>query len=119
MPRPTLSTVVAKIFNASWDIDGEAQEKSLFAMIRNTYQMNSEGASTYKDNAAVITGWKGGRFPNPGEMSGYTEEDIHILMKVETHNHPTAIAPWPGASTGSGGEVVMKVPPVVASPRRV
>ena len=97
-----------KIFNASWDIDGEAQEKSLFAMIRNTYQMNSEGVlSAYKDNAAVITGWQGGRFfPNPDSKAyGYTEEDIHILMKVETHNHPTAIAPWPGASTGSGGEI--------------
>ncbi|MTI14278.1 phosphoribosylformylglycinamidine synthase [Sansalvadorimonas verongulae] len=97
-----------KIFNASWDIDGEAQEKSLFAMIRNTYQMNSEGVlSAYKDNASVIKGWKSGRFfPNPESRSyGYTEEDIHILMKVETHNHPTAIAPWPGASTGSGGEI--------------
>ncbi|WP_281645591.1 phosphoribosylformylglycinamidine synthase [Parendozoicomonas sp. Alg238-R29] len=97
-----------KIFNASWDIDGEAQEKSLFAMIRNTYQMNSEGVlSAYKDNASVIKGWKGGRFfPDAGSRSyGYTEEDIHILMKVETHNHPTAIAPWPGASTGSGGEI--------------
>ncbi len=97
-----------KIFNASWDIDGEAQEKSLFAMIRNTYQMNSEGVlSAYKDNAAVITGWQGDRFfPNPDNRSyGYTNEDIHILMKVETHNHPTAIAPWPGASTGSGGEI--------------
>ena len=97
-----------KIFNASWDIDGEAQEKSLFAMIRNTYQMNAEGVlSAYKDNASVIKGWKGGRFfPDPESRSyGYTEEDIHILMKVETHNHPTAIAPWPGASTGSGGEI--------------
>ncbi len=97
-----------KIFNASWDIDGEAQEKSLFAMIRNTHEINSEGVlSAYKDNAAVIKGWKGGRFfPDPKTRSyRYTEEDIHILMKVETHNHPTAIAPWPGASTGSGGEI--------------
>ncbi|CAM3693273.1 phosphoribosylformylglycinamidine synthase [Parendozoicomonas haliclonae] len=97
-----------KIFNASWDIDGEAQEKSLFAMIRNTYQMNSEGVlSAYKDNAAVIKGWKGDRFfPDYESRSySYTDEDIHILMKVETHNHPTAIAPWPGASTGSGGEI--------------
>ncbi len=97
-----------KIFNASWDIDGEAQEKSLFAMIRNTHEMNSEGVlSAYKDNASVIKGWKGGRFfPNAETRSyDYTEEDIHILMKVETHNHPTAIAPWPGAATGSGGEI--------------
>ncbi len=97
-----------KIFNASWDIDGEAQEKSLFAMIRNTYQMNSEGVlSAYKDNASVIKGWKGDRFfPDHDARSyGYTEEDIHILMKVETHNHPTAIAPWAGAATGSGGEI--------------
>ena len=97
-----------KIFNASWDIDGEAQDKSLFAMIRNTYQMNSEGVlSAYKDNASVIEGWKGGRFfpDSQTRTYGYTEEDIHILMKVETHNHPTAIAPWPGASTGSGGEI--------------
>ncbi|MCL6269599.1 phosphoribosylformylglycinamidine synthase [Sansalvadorimonas sp. 2012CJ34-2] len=97
-----------KIFNASWDIDGQVQDKSLFAMIRNTHEMNAEGVlSAYKDNASVIKGWKGGRFfPDPQNRSySYTEEDIHILMKVETHNHPTAIAPWPGASTGSGGEI--------------
>ncbi|QSP94280.1 phosphoribosylformylglycinamidine synthase [Marinobacter salinisoli] len=97
-----------KIFNASWDIDGEGQEKSLFAMIRNTYEMNSEGVlSAYKDNASVIRGSRGGRFfPNPESgVYGYNEEDIHILMKVETHNHPTAIAPAAGAATGSGGEI--------------
>src|SRR5690606_3147825 len=85
-----------KIFNASWDIDGEAQDKSLFGMIKNTYQMHSEGVlSAYKDNAAVIEGFVGGRFfPVPG-TSEYRahQEPIHILMKVETHNHPTAIAP--------------------------
>jgi len=97
-----------KIFNASWDIDGESQEKSLFGMIKNTYQMHSEGVlSAYKDNAAVIVGNVAGRFyPNPesGEYAA-SQEPVHILMKVETHNHPTAIAPFPGASTGSGGEI--------------
>lgn len=97
-----------KIFNASWDIDGEGQEKSLFAMIRNTFEMNSEGVlSAYKDNASVIAGSRGGRFfPEPDTgVYRYHEEDIHILMKVETHNHPTAIAPAAGAATGSGGEI--------------
>ena len=97
-----------KIFNASWDIDGEAQEKSLFAMIKNTYQMNSEGVlSAYKDNAAVMEGFTAGRFyPNPATKEyAAIEQPVHILMKVETHNHPTAIAPFPGASTGSGGEI--------------
>ena len=97
-----------KIFNASWDIDGEAQEKSLFGMIRNTWEMHSDGVlSAYKDNAAVITGSRAGRFfPDPDSCEyGFHEEDVHILMKVETHNHPTAIAPYPGASTGSGGEI--------------
>ncbi len=97
-----------KIFNASWDIDGEGQEKSLFAMIRNTHEMNGEGVlSAYKDNASVIRGSRGGRFfPDPESGTyGYHEEDIHILMKVETHNHPTAIAPAAGAATGSGGEI--------------
>ncbi len=97
-----------KIFNASWDIDGESQEKSLFGMIKNTYQLHSEGVlSAYKDNAAVIVGNVAGRFyPNP-ETREYaaSQEPVHILMKVETHNHPTAIAPFPGASTGSGGEI--------------
>ncbi|WP_152208664.1 phosphoribosylformylglycinamidine synthase [Marinobacter changyiensis] len=97
-----------KIFNASWDIDGEGQEKSLFAMIRNTFEMNSEGVlSAYKDNASVIAGSAGGRFfPDPESgIYGYTAEDIHILMKVETHNHPTAISPFEGSATGSGGEI--------------
>ncbi|MAB97977.1 MAG: phosphoribosylformylglycinamidine synthase [Pseudomonadaceae bacterium] len=97
-----------KIFNASWDIDGQAQEKSLFGMIKNTYQIHNEGVlSAYKDTAAVIVGSTAGRFfPNP-ETRQYAavNEPVHILMKVETHNHPTAIAPFPGASTGSGGEI--------------
>ncbi|MBS7663560.1 phosphoribosylformylglycinamidine synthase [Pseudomonas lalucatii] len=97
-----------KIFNASWDIDGESQEKSLFGMIKNTYQMHGEGVlSAYKDNAAVIVGHSAGRFFPDGETRQYgaVQEPVHILMKVETHNHPTAIAPFPGASTGSGGEI--------------
>ncbi|MGH1461475.1 MAG: phosphoribosylformylglycinamidine synthase [Neptuniibacter sp.] len=97
-----------KIFNASWDINGEAQEKSLFAMIRNTNELGGENVlSAYKDNAAVMVGSKAGRFfPNP-ESKEYSanQEDIQILMKVETHNHPTAIAPHSGAATGSGGEI--------------
>src|SRR5690554_7623297 len=97
-----------KIFNASWDIDGEAQEKSLFGMIKNTYQMHSEGVlSAYKDNAADSEGFVAGRFfpePGTGEYRAH-QEPVHILMKVETHNHPTAISPFSGASTGSGGEI--------------
>src|SRR5690554_6359431 len=97
-----------KIFNASWDIDGEAQEKSLFAMIKNTYEMHQEKMlSAYRDNAAVIVGSEAGRFfPDP-ETAEYrsVREPVHILMKVETHNHPTAISPFPGAATGSGGEI--------------
>lgn len=97
-----------KIFNASWDIDGEEQAKSLFGMIKNTYELHREGVlSAYKDNASVIEGFTAGRFfPQPGshEYAAH-QEPVHILMKVETHNHPTAIAPFPGASTGSGGEI--------------
>ncbi|MCG8609118.1 MAG: phosphoribosylformylglycinamidine synthase [Pseudomonadales bacterium] len=97
-----------KIFNASWEIDGEAQDKSLFGMIKNTYEANPTGVlSAYKDNAAVMEGSSAGRFfPAPANnVYGATTEDIHILMKVETHNHPTAISPFPGAATGSGGEI--------------
>ncbi|MDV7104990.1 phosphoribosylformylglycinamidine synthase [Vibrio sp. TH_r3] len=97
-----------KIFNADWTIDGVDQEKSLFKMIKNTYETNSEHVlSAYKDNAAVMTGSHVGRFfPDPETRQyTYNQELAHILMKVETHNHPTAISPWPGASTGSGGEI--------------
>ncbi|WP_136483547.1 phosphoribosylformylglycinamidine synthase [Vibrio sp. H11] len=97
-----------KIFNADWTIDGVAQDKSLFKMIKNTFETTPDHVlSAYKDNAAVMTGSKVGRFfPNPDSRQyGYHHEDAHILMKVETHNHPTAISPWPGASTGSGGEI--------------
>ena len=97
-----------KIFNASWTIDGEDKDKSLFAMIKNTYECyNDNILSAYKDNASVIRGFKAGRFfPNPDSRAyAYHEEEMHILMKVETHNHPTAIAPHSGAATGSGGEI--------------
>jgi phosphoribosylformylglycinamidine synthase len=97
-----------KIFNATWTIDGSAREHSLFQMIKNTYQLHSEGIlSAYKDNAAVLTGTRGGRFyvdPRTREYAAH-DEDIHLLCKVETHNHPTAISPFPGAATGSGGEI--------------
>jgi phosphoribosylformylglycinamidine synthase len=97
-----------KIFNADWIIDGERQPKSLFAMIRNTHAKNPQGVlSAYRDNAAVMEGTLGKRyFPNPeNNVYGAVEEPIDILMKVETHNHPTAISPFPGAATGSGGEI--------------
>ena len=97
-----------KIFNASWDIDGESQEKSLFCMIKNTFELNRTGVlSAYKDNAAVMEGFTAGRFYPDAESREYGahSQPVHILMKVETHNHPTAIAPFPGASTGSGGEI--------------
>ncbi|ETN93027.1 Phosphoribosylformylglycinamidine synthase [Gammaproteobacteria bacterium MOLA455] len=97
-----------KIFNASWTLDGEDQEHSLFGMIRNTYKVNGENVlSAYSDNAAVVVGTEGGRFyPDPAtKLYGYSQEPVHLLMKVETHNHPTAISPYAGAGTGSGGEI--------------
>jgi phosphoribosylformylglycinamidine synthase len=97
-----------KIFNASWIIDGREREESLFAMIRYTHARNPQGVlSAYRDNAAVMAGAEGFRyFPDP-RTGTYREsrEPIDILMKVETHNHPTAISPFPGAATGSGGEI--------------
>ncbi|EGQ7672466.1 phosphoribosylformylglycinamidine synthase [Vibrio cholerae] len=97
-----------KIFNADWTIDGVKQDKSLFKMIKNTFEQTPDYVlSAYKDNAAVMTGSTVGRFfPDPDSRQyTYHHEEAHILMKVETHNHPTAISPWPGASTGSGGEI--------------
>jgi phosphoribosylformylglycinamidine synthase len=97
-----------KIFNADWTIDGEQQPKSLFKMIKNTMAVTPDYVlSAYKDNAAVMEGSKAGRFfPQPDSQEyQYHHEDIHVLMKVETHNHPTAISPFPGAATGSGGEI--------------
>lgn len=97
-----------KIFNADWTIDGVKQEHSLFSMIRQTYAANPGNVlSAYHDNAAVMQGFHGARFfSDPDSRQyGYQDEDLHILMKVETHNHPTAISPFPGAATGSGGEL--------------
>ncbi len=97
-----------KIFNASWTIDGEPRQHSLFDMIRHTHRASPAGVlSAYKDNAAVMEGHPAQRFfPEPkSRRYAATLEPAHILMKVETHNHPTAIAPFPGASTGSGGEI--------------
>ncbi|GAC15161.1 phosphoribosylformylglycinamidine synthase [Aliiglaciecola lipolytica] len=97
-----------KIFNADWTVDGVKQPKSLFKMIKNTFEKNSDYVhSAYSDNAAVMEGWKAGRFfPNPESHEyEYHHENIDILMKVETHNHPTAISPFSGAATGSGGEI--------------
>ena len=97
-----------KIFNADWTIDGVEQPKSLFKMIKNTFENNSEFVtSAYKDNAAVMHGSQAGRFFANPETGAYefNHEHIDVLMKVETHNHPTAISPYPGAATGSGGEI--------------
>jgi phosphoribosylformylglycinamidine synthase len=105
-----------KIFNASWTIDGEAQQHSLFAMIRNTTTVARAGLpdrvgsvrSAYHDNAAVTVGPDARRFlPDPRTgVWGYGEPAaLHLLMKVETHNHPTAISPFAGAATGAGGEI--------------
>jgi phosphoribosylformylglycinamidine synthase len=97
-----------KIFNAAWVIDGEAQPHSLFDMIRVSSERSPAGIlSAYKDNAAVIEGSKTRVFLRGARTLeyGYHEERAHILMKVETHNHPTAISPHPGAATGAGGEI--------------
>ncbi|MFZ9257096.1 MAG: phosphoribosylformylglycinamidine synthase, partial [Burkholderiaceae bacterium] len=98
-----------KIFNADWTIDGEPQQRSLFSMIKHTHQQQPKGTVVaYADNASIIEGAMAMRFyPRAGQGMVYqpSEELTHILMKVETHNHPTAISPFPGASTGSGGEI--------------
>lgn len=97
-----------KIFSADWIIDGQAQDERLFPMIKSTTAASPAGViSAYSDNAAVIQGHVGERLmPMPGSRRfAYQEEAIHILMKVETHNHPTAISPFPGAATGAGGEI--------------
>ncbi len=97
-----------KIFNADWVIDGEAQPKSLFKMIKNTYERSGDDVlSAYHDNAAVLAGAVSDRyFPDPGSnIYRKHTETMPIVIKVETHNHPTAIAPFPGAATGAGGEI--------------
>lgn len=96
-----------KIFNADWTLDGEARQQSLFQMIRASFDASPDNVlSAYKDNAAVAVGSAGLRlFPDADRVYRGHEEPIHLLMKVETHNHPTAIAPSPGAATGAGGEI--------------
>jgi len=97
-----------KIFNAAWTIDGQAQATSLFKMIRNTTEKNGQGIlSAYHDNASVVAGSTAQVFIRDAESGeySYVSEEAHLLMKVETHNHPTAISPHSGAATGSGGEI--------------
>jgi phosphoribosylformylglycinamidine synthase len=108
-----------KIFNASWTIDGTPQSSSLFQMIRNTEKLNPTGTiSAYSDNAAVFEGATTSRFgisralpssPHPRHRASVRESKeetpVSVLIKVETHNHPTAVSPYPGAATGSGGEI--------------
>ena len=96
-----------KIFNASWTIDGQVQTHSLFGMIRNTHANSPTGVlSAYHDNAAVIEGYEAHRWlPGSDHQYQIMQEPAHIQIKVETHNHPTAISPFPGAATGSGGEI--------------
>jgi phosphoribosylformylglycinamidine synthase len=96
-----------KIFNADWIVDGEKQDRSLFGMVRITHEKHPQGTVVaYSDNSSVIEGAEIDRFyPADGGAYGYSRELTHILMKVETHNHPTAISPFPGASTGAGGEI--------------
>jgi phosphoribosylformylglycinamidine synthase len=98
-----------KIFRASWTIDDQVMPHSLFDMIRNTYQLHPQHIlSAYSDNAAVLQGFPSLLF-YPDSMQGFKyetkEELVHTLIKVETHNHPTAVSPFPGAATGSGGEI--------------
>ena len=97
-----------KTFNASWTIDGLVQARTLFEMIKNTYESSPAAVlSAYSDNGAVISGGEGGRFfPDAHTRTyHYSQEAIHQVIKVETHNHPTAVAPLPGAATGVGGEI--------------
>ena len=97
-----------KVFNADWIIDGIEKERSLFQMIKHTHEASSRNVlSAYKDNAAVIAGHKADWFlPNVDDQKYRRfNDEIHTMMKVETHNHPTAISPYPGAATGSGGEI--------------
>ena len=97
-----------KVFNARWTIDGQAQEQTLFSMIKSTHAAAPQYTlSAYSDNAAVIEGSAGKRFFADAQSGKYgiVEESIAYAIKVETHNHPTAIAPFPGAATGAGGEI--------------
>jgi phosphoribosylformylglycinamidine synthase len=97
-----------KIFNADWEIDGQVRKETLFGMIRHTHEQNPDQVLVaYNDNSSVMRGREAERF-NPDPLNGVygcVTEPAHILMKVETHNHPTAISPFAGAATGSGGEI--------------
>ncbi|MBL6750879.1 MAG: phosphoribosylformylglycinamidine synthase [Nevskia sp.] len=96
-----------KIFNAQFTVDGQPQPQSLFEMIKCSHAASPAGVlSAYKDNAAVVEGPEAGRFfPGAGRRYAMHVEPVHLLMKVETHNHPTGISPHPGAGTGAGGEI--------------
>jgi phosphoribosylformylglycinamidine synthase len=97
-----------KIFNASWRVDGAEQEKSLFQMIKNTHALHPQGTLVaYKDNSGVVEGFPAQIFaPDPAtKRYAFADEQVDVIMKVETHNHPTAISPAPGAATGVGGEI--------------
>ena len=99
-----------KIFNADWVVDGVEQAQSLFGMIRNTHKLNpGSTVVAYSDNASIVAGSAGQKtkrfYPQAGGAYGFIEEEMHYLMKVETHNHPTAISPFSGAATGAGGEI--------------
>ena len=96
-----------KIFNADWIVDGQRETHSLFDMIRHTHAAHPQGTvKAYSDNAGAIEGFAVPVFgPDEGLRYGYRQRQTHVLIKVETHNHPTAIAPYPGASTGVGGEI--------------
>jgi phosphoribosylformylglycinamidine synthase len=100
-----------KIFNADWVIDGQVQDLSLFAMIRNTHKLNpGSTVVAYSDNSSIVAGQAPGEktkrfYPAADGAYRFVEEEMHYLMKVETHNHPTAISPFAGAATGAGGEI--------------
>ena len=97
-----------KIFNADWVIDGQAEDMSLFGMIKNTHKLQPKGTIVaYSDNSSIMQGAVVSRFypRGAGHEYGAGAELTHTLMKVETHNHPTAISPFQGAATGAGGEI--------------
>ncbi len=96
-----------KIFNADWIVDGEAKDRSLFAMIRHTHAANPQGTVlAYSDNAAILEGGVAESFyPDKDFIYGKNPQETHLVVKCETHNHPTAISPFPGAATGAGGEI--------------
>jgi phosphoribosylformylglycinamidine synthase len=95
-----------KIFGASWMLNGQIYDQSLFSMIKNTFKINPTGIlSAYSDNAAVLSRPEVPRFATSDSTYGFNIEPLHTLIKVETHNHPTGVSPFPGAATGSGGEI--------------